>query len=155
MQTSLLNPSPQEAQKPLIADDDGVFTLSFLLLPEYAMVSLLSAIEPLRIANRLAGKTLFRWQCFSEDGEPVLASNGLALQDSISINTSEKPRNLFVNASFHPEKHMSELAIKWLRDLHRLGVMIGALDTGCYLLAKAKLLDGYPITLHWEAKPSF
>ncbi|MDD1794870.1 GlxA family transcriptional regulator [Enterovibrio sp. ZSDZ42] len=155
MLSSSSQPSILKVQKPLIADDDGVFTLSFLLLPEYAMVSLLSAIEPLRIANRLAGKTLFRWQCFSEDGEPVLASNGLALQDSLSIHASEKPRNLFVNASFHPEKHASETSIKWLRELHRLGFMIGALDTGCYLLAKAKLLEGYPITLHWEAKPCF
>ncbi|MGB0941915.1 MAG: GlxA family transcriptional regulator [Marinomonas sp.] len=151
MQTS---PYPK-TQKPLIADDDGVFTLSFLLLPEYAMASLLSAIEPLRIANRLAGKTLFRWQCFSEEGEAVFASNGLALQESKSIKSAEKPRNLFVNASFHPEKHTSNKSIKWLRELHRLGFMIGALDTGCYLLAKAKLLEGYQITLHWEAKPAF
>ncbi|KXF81867.1 GlxA family transcriptional regulator [Enterovibrio coralii] len=153
MQTS--PSSSQNMQRPLVADDDGVFTVSFLLLPEYAMVSLLSAIEPLRIANRLAGKTLFRWQCFSEDGESVLASNGLALQASIPINTAEKPRNLFVNASFHPEKHLSEQSVKWLRELNRRGSMVGALDTGCYLLAKAKLLDGFPITLHWEAKPSF
>ncbi|MDD1784261.1 GlxA family transcriptional regulator [Enterovibrio sp. ZSDZ35] len=155
MQTSPSSPLSPTAQMPLIADDDGVFTLSFLLLPEYAMVSLLSAIEPLRIANRLAGKTLFRWQCFSDDGEPVLASNGLALQASIPISASEKPRNLFVNASFHPEKHISDASVKWLRELHRMGSMVGALDTGCYLLAKAKLLEGYPITLHWEAKPSF
>ena len=46
----------------LQADDDGVITLSFLLLPEYAMMSLLSAIEPLRVANRLAGREVYRWQ---------------------------------------------------------------------------------------------
>ncbi|MGY8871996.1 MAG: GlxA family transcriptional regulator [Pseudomonadales bacterium] len=139
----------------LIADDDGVFTLSFLLLPEYAMVSLLSAIEPLRIANRLAGKVLFRWQCFSENGEAVLASNGMALQESLNITMGSSPRNLFVNASFNPEKYVSEICIKWLRALHKQGGMIGALDTGCYLLAKAKLLESYKVTLHWEAKPAF
>lgn len=139
----------------LIADDDGVFTLSFLLLPDYAMVSLLSAIEPLRIANRLAGKDLFRWQCFSENGYAVVASNGMALQQSLNITTEPSPRNLFVNASFHPEKHLSENATQWLRSLSKQGYMIGALDTGCYLLAKAKLLDGYNVTLHWEAKPAF
>lgn len=144
-----------KSDKALIADEDGVFTLSFLLLPEYAMASLLSAIEPLRIANRLAGKTLFRWQCLSENGAAVTASNGLALQDSISILEAPKPKNLFVNASFHPENYMSEACIKWLRELNRLGSMLGALDTGCYLLAKAKLLDDYRVTLHWEARPAF
>lgn len=143
------------AKGALVADDDGVFTFSFLLLPEYAMVSLLSAIEPLRIANRLAGKVLFRWQCFSENGAPVLASNGMALQDSLALTSDSKPCNLFVNASFNPEKHISETCIKWLRALHQQGCMIGALDTGCYLLAKAKLLQGYNMTLHWEAKPAF
>lgn len=70
----------QVERVPLIADEDGVFTLSFLLLPEYAMVSLLSAIEPLRIANRLAEKMLFRWQCLSENDNAVVASNGMAIQ---------------------------------------------------------------------------
>ena len=145
----------KKTESPLIADEDGVFTLSFLLLPEYAMVSLLSAIEPLRIANRLAGKTLFRWQCLSETGKPVIASNGMALQDSISISAQPVIRNLFVNASFSPEKYTSDACIQWLRELKRQTCMIGALDTGCYLLAKAKLIEDQTVTLHWEAKPAF
>lgn len=148
-------PVSNSALDALIADDDGVYTLSFLLLPEYAMASLLSAIEPLRIANRLAGRVLFRWQCLSEAGDAVVASNGLALQDSMAISPQLKPKNLFVNASFHPERYLSDTCVTWLRELNRLGHMIGALDTGCYLLAKAKLLSNSPITLHWEAKPAF
>lgn len=140
---------------PLIADDDGVFTLSLLLLPEYAMMSLLSITEPLRIANRILGKEKFRWQCLSEDGRPVKASNGMALEQPIAINTCSNPKNVFVNASFRPEKYHSELCIKWLRELDRKQTVIGAIDTGCYLLAKAKLLESYKVTLHWEAKPAF
>lgn len=139
----------------LKADDDGVYTLSFLLLPDYSMASLLSAIEPLRIANRLADKTVFRWQCLSQNGDPVVASNGLALQKHLDIKTSPAPRNLFVNASFHPEKYCSDVCVNWLRELNRQSCVLGALDTGCYLLAKAKLMDTYRMTLHWEAKPAF
>lgn len=140
---------------PLIADDDGSYTLSFLLLPEYSMMSLLAITEPLRIANRLVGKKIFRWQCLSEDGQPVQASNGMALVQSVDIHTCVEPRNLFVNASFRPEKYVSDTCVKWLRELDRRGNVIGAIDTGCYLLARAKLLEGYKITLHWEAKPAF
>lgn len=150
-----MNSTCYSPQALLVADNDGVFTLSFLLLPEYAMVSLLSAIEPLRIANRLAGKEVFRWQCLSEDGESVVASNGMALEKPISINACSLPRNLFVTASFHPEKYMSATCIQWLRHVNKQGSVIGALDTGCYLLAKAKLLEGHKVTLHWEAKPAF
>ena len=150
----LLNPIVTD-QCALQADDDGVITLTFLLLPEYAMLSLMSAIEPLRVANRLAGKVLFRWQCLTEDGQAVLASNQMALQTHNSIHAVELPRNLFVNASFHPELYINPATIEWLRKVQRHGRIIGALDTGCYLLAKAGLLKGHRITLHWEALPVF
>lgn len=146
---------PQPDSPLLIADDDGGITLSFLLLPEYAMVSLLSAIEPLRVANRLAGKQLYRWQCLSEDGHAVVASNQMALQPHENIHTVALPRNLFVNSSFHPERYVNPATIEWLHKLHRQGSILGALDTGCYLLAKAQLLKGHRITMHWEAVPVF
>lgn len=140
----------------LKADADDVITLSFLLLPEYAMISLLSAIEPLRIANRLAGKELYRWQCFSKDGQPVVASNLMMLQNHLSIDEPTLPKNLIVNASFHPEKYCDDEAIiKWLRKLQRNDCIIGALDTGCFMLAKAGLLAHKCITMHWEAIPIF
>ncbi|NVK40121.1 MAG: GlxA family transcriptional regulator [Oceanospirillaceae bacterium] len=140
---------------PLIPDDDGVVTLSFLLLPDYGMVSLMSAIEPLRIANRLAGRALYRWQCLSEDGQAVVASNGMVLQDHLPLCSSPAPRNLFVNASFHPERHSAPDMLNWLRLLRRRGSLLGALDTGCYPLARAGLLKGYQVTMHWEAAPAF
>ncbi|UTW10942.1 GlxA family transcriptional regulator [Marinobacterium rhizophilum] len=146
--------SPAPAASILHPDDDGTITVSFLLLPEYAMVSLLSAIEPLRIANRLAGRELYRWQCLSENGQAVTASNQMALQQHLDMRTVE-PRNLFVNASFHPERHRSPALIDWLRRLHRRNSLLGALDTGCHLLARAGLLKGHRVTLHWEAIPAF
>ncbi|MFT5721557.1 MAG: AraC family carnitine catabolism transcriptional activator [Motiliproteus sp.] len=146
---------PLTQRTPLIADDDGVFTLTFLLLPEYGMVSLLSAIEPLRIANRLGERQVFRWQCLSASDEPVMASNGMALQPCLNMNLASSPRNLFVNASFHPEHNLDDKIIQWLRRLNMKGYVIGALDTGCYLLAKAKILENRRITLHWEAKAAF
>ncbi len=33
--------------------------------------------------------------------------------------------------------------------------MLGALDTGAHLLAKAGLADGVEVTMHWEAVPAF
>ena len=139
----------------LQADDDGVICLSFLLLPEYAMMTLLCAIEPLRVANRMAGREVYRWQCLSEDGEPVYASNQMALQTHQNIHQVAAPRNIFVNSSFHPERYVTPATVKWLRQLSRQGSTIGALDTGCHLLAQAGLLKGYRITMHWEAVPVF
>ena len=45
----------------------------FLLLPNYSMIALSSAIEPLRVANRASGRTLYRWTLASMDGDSVAA----------------------------------------------------------------------------------
>jgi len=145
----------EKQRSPLRADADGVITFSFLLLPEYAMISLMSAIEPLRIANRLAGKQLFRWQCFSEEGKSVRASNEMSLGEHLDYKQQPLPKNLFVNSSFNPQKYASVSSIKWLQQVKRRGGCFGALDTGCFLLAKANLLQDHHITMHWEAIPVF
>ena len=136
-------------------DKDDCFTISFFLIPEYAMVALLSAIETLRVANRFAGKEVFRWQLLSENGEVVVASNDLALQKPLSIYEIDTPDNVFIYSSFHPERYINDNLINWVRGLSRKGVTLGAVDTGCYLLAAANLLKGRDVTLHWEAVPAF
>ena len=52
---------------------------TFLLLNGFSALAFFSAIEPLRVANRLSGRNLFSWQIASVDGAPVTASNGMRL----------------------------------------------------------------------------
>ena len=52
---------------------------AFLTLPDYSMIALTNAIEPLRMANRVSGQSAYEWLVVSPDGEPVTASNGLML----------------------------------------------------------------------------
>ncbi len=139
----------------LKSDNDGVITVSFLLMPEYAMMALLSAIEPMRVANRMAEREVFRWQLITMDENQVLASNGLALHKTRSIHEVPEPRNLFICSSFQPEKYIKECVLTWLRKLKRHGAVLGAMDTGSYLLAAADLLNRHRFTLHWEATPAF
>ena len=39
----------------------GIGSIGFLLIPGYALMTYAAAIEPLRAANQLAGKKLYRW----------------------------------------------------------------------------------------------
>ena len=52
---------------------------AFLTLPNYSLIAVANAIEPLRMANRLVGKEVYEWSVMSLDGRAVDASSGLAL----------------------------------------------------------------------------
>ncbi len=129
--------------------------LGFLLLPEFSMIGFFSAIEPLRVANRLSGRQLFSWHIFSLDGGPVPASNGMTIVADAPIAAVERFPTVIVCASFEPGRHESKPLLAWLRRLARQGTRLGALETGARILARAGLLDGYRATLHWEAVPAF
>ncbi|HWK46384.1 MAG TPA: GlxA family transcriptional regulator [Stellaceae bacterium] len=125
--------------------------IGILLIPQFSMMAFCSAVEPLRVANRLAGRTLFAWRACSVDGEPVAASNGMRVMVSGRPGDTDRPETLFICAGFEPERYATKSLLAVLRRLARAGVTLGALDTGAYFLAKARLLDGLRVTTHWEA----
>lgn len=129
--------------------------IGYLLLPRFSLMAFAGALEPLRMANTLAGKTLYRWRVFSLDGEPVTASNDMSMLADAPIGEVSRARPLLVCASYEPEKAVSRPLLAWLRRLDSIGVDLGALDTGSTVLARAGLLDGFRATIHWEHLESF
>ena len=128
----------------------------FLLVPNYAMLAFVSALEPLRVANRLAQQQLYDWRIFSHDGGPVVASNALSLVADHAIGEATPACDrLVVVASFEPETGYDAATLQWLRRQARVGVALGGIDTGSFLLAKAGLLAGYRATTHWESLQGF
>ena len=49
--------------------DDRTQTIAFLLIDDFALMSYAAAIEPLRAANLLSRRELYRWRHVSVDGE--------------------------------------------------------------------------------------
>ncbi|WP_163577239.1 GlxA family transcriptional regulator [Halomonas faecis] len=129
--------------------------VGFLLLPRFSMMAFFSAVEPLRIANRISGRELFDWQLISEDGGPVTASNGMTLLADRAIGDVHSLPSLAVCSGFAPEAHHSRPLMAWLHRLDQAGCVLGGLDTGGFVLAAAGLLDGERVTLHWESLPAF
>jgi len=128
--------------------------IGFLLLPKFSMLELFCAVEVLRIANRL-GRAGYDWLFLSVDGRPVAASNGIAVDVTHRFDETATPQMLFVVASFEPEAAMDRKARSALQRMARHGVLLGAVDTGAFILARAGLLDGRRVTLHWEAIAAF
>ena len=56
----------------------------FLLMPGFSAIGFISAIEPLRVANRFRGE-LYRWHVLSADGGAVLASNGMSVNADAAL----------------------------------------------------------------------
>jgi AraC family transcriptional regulator, carnitine catabolism transcriptional activator len=126
----------------------------FLLLPEFSSIGFMSAIEPLRVANRFRGD-LYRWHIVSADGGPVAASNGISLNAECSIRDVTDARTVIVVSGFEPMAHCTRAIGDWLRRLDRAGATLGGIDTGSFILAEAGLLAGKRATMHWEAAAAF
>ena len=52
------------------------------------MIGFTSAVEPLRLANRVTEQTLYSGMSFSVDGAPVTASNGVTVMVDGDLNLS-------------------------------------------------------------------
>jgi len=129
--------------------------IGFLLLPHFSMMAFTSAVEPLRAANRLSGRTLYSWHTASIDGKPVHASNGIALVPDSSFHDELDSRTVFVCAGIRAERFSDQAVFSRLRELSRRGVALGGVCTGSLALARAGLLAGYRCTIHWENMEGF
>lgn len=135
--------------------DERPMTIGFLLMPLFSMMAFVSAVEPLRAANRMAGRQLYRWEVLSRDGKPVIASNNMSLAADHSILKHPAYPMVVICASFEPLRHFDAPLRKWLQKMNSSAIEIGAMDTGAFLLARAGLLAGYRTTTHWESLDSF
>jgi AraC family carnitine catabolism transcriptional activator len=126
----------------------------FLLLPEFSSIGFMSAIEPLRVANRFSG-ALYRWHILSADGGPVAASNGISLNAEGAFDSVTDASAVFVVAGFEPLARYTRETGDWLRRLDRARVTLGGIDTGSFILAEAGLLEDKRVTVHWEAASAF
>ena len=137
-------------ETPSPARAEGPTHIAFLMTPDYTLVTLTSAIAVLRMANRLSGRELYRWTCWTLDGVPVSSSDGLQIVPEGDVDSLGPLDILFVCAGYHVERHCDPELLETLRGLGKRGVPLGALCTGAYFLAAAGLLDGYRCAIHWE-----
>lgn len=127
----------------------------FLLLDRFTMISFAGAIEPLRIANRVAGRPLYAWALAGENGTEAVCSNGAAFRLDMGLEEIDREDVLLVCGGIDVQKATTRPVVNWLRREARRGVTIGGLCTGAYALAKAGLLDGKKATIHWENQDGF
>lgn len=123
--------------------------IGFFLAPTFSMLPFIAALETLRVANRLNGKALYSWHIFSIDGNPVKASNGMLQVAESGIDAINGFPMVIVCGAHSPHLYDEARTCQWLRSLASRGSVVGAIDTGSYILAQAALLTDHRCTIHW------
>jgi len=132
-----------------------IASVGFLLVPGFALMSYAAAVEPLRAANQLAGKALYRWWNAAPADKPAIASNGAAVLPDFKFGSDPGSLDLMlVCAGGNPATFSDRRTFAWLRKLAGRGAIIGGISGGPFILAKAGLLTGRRCTVHWEHMPA-
>jgi len=125
----------------------------FLLVNDFTLISMSSAIEPLRMANRICNKKIYQWKVISETGAPVSASSGLLVNVDCGIDDAGALAGidvLVVCGGWNIETNTSGAIVRWLKSIGQGKIGFGSTCTGSYVLAEAGLLDGFRCSVHWE-----
>jgi AraC family transcriptional regulator, glycine betaine-responsive activator len=131
-------------------EEAGMQRFGFLLVPNFSLIALSAAVDPLRLANTALGRRAFDYVTIGVGEGAVLSSDGIrVLPDQVMGESSRFDTVFVIGPNPIPRKGYGETT-RWLRKLAAQGVALGGIDTGSYFLAKAGLLSGYRCTIHWE-----
>lgn len=130
-----------------------VARMTFVILPRFNMATLITMIEPLRVANYLAPQPIYQWEILSPDGSDIPASNGLSITAQPLDDRNRRAETLFVLASWGAEDYANRDLQGWLRRQARAGARLCAVELGCYPLIQAGLLATARLATHWSWAP--
>lgn len=127
--------------------------IGILPIPGFALMSYASVVEPLRAANLLSGETVYETLHFTM-GTRAQSSGVAAIDAGSPIGGDPGLDLLFVVAGGDPAAFSDGRVLAWLRQLARRGVVLGGVSGGPVILARAGLMAGRRMTVHWEHAPA-
>ncbi|WP_244890854.1 GlxA family transcriptional regulator [Modicisalibacter xianhensis] len=130
--------------------------VGFVLLPGFSLLAQACALEPLHVANRLAGARLYTTVTYGLDERAVKSAAELSLSPQGAVGDDAGELDLlFVCAAPSQAGSVPPGLLAWLTRLAGRGIGLGGIAGGTEVLARAGVLDGYRATLPWQSAESF
>ncbi|WP_412051386.1 GlxA family transcriptional regulator [Hoeflea sp. Naph1] len=134
----------------MISELDRPIKVDLLALPGCSLLTLASSVEPLRAANRQAGRLVFDWRFVSVDGQAPETSSGIAWPVQGRLDPSGRSDILAVVAGFGAARMTERKLISLIYRAARNANLVIGIESGAWLLARAGLLDEHRAATHWE-----
>ena len=129
--------------------DPAPFRVGVVPLPGFALMSYACTVEPLRAANLLSRRPLYALSLFGTDG--IVESSGPGqVATSHAIGETPPLDLLLVVAGGDPFAFDDPATLDWLRTMAARVPQVGGVSGGSVILAKAGLMAGRRMTVHWE-----
>ncbi|WP_299847305.1 GlxA family transcriptional regulator [uncultured Roseovarius sp.] len=124
--------------------------IGVLALKGFALLSYSSTVEPMRAANLLGRRTLYDVVNIGVTQDPVPSSGAAMVMPQATIGDDLKLDYLFIVAGGNPAYYNERPIIPWLVRMARSGTRLGGVSGGPLILARAGLMNGRRMTVHWE-----
>ena len=97
---------------------------TFIVVPRFNMATLVSLIEPMRVANYLSSEEIYSWEISSFEGSTVTASNGMSVSTVTPLEKIKRQDLIFIVGSWGCEHYARRELTAWVRKQYSLGARI-------------------------------
>ncbi|OZI65041.1 GlxA family transcriptional regulator [Bordetella genomosp. 1] len=139
-----------------------VLRLLLLPLPDFALLPFGAFIDKLRFSaddDDRSRQRHCRWSLLGLDDGPIASSSGVSVNldlraDAVDFGAYDY-LVIFGSRSAEAARALAPRYAPLLRAARRHGLPLVSIDNGSFLLAQARLLDGYRVALHWRHVDEF